>query len=465
MAEIGRSAIRAPLSGWRNIAAYLACDQSTVKRWAATRNLPVYRPAGSEARKGVPVFAYPDEIDHWLRGQSSGSRSEPAAELRPPPAVKSEEAISALPPTPPSPRRRGRRLLFAVVAVTAVLTAGAGILLAQSNPGSAVVHADPFRGVPAEARQLYLDAYYLWQKRTPESLSEAQRLLTQALEKAPRFARAEADLATVYDLMVEYDVTRPEVGYALSRDAAERALEIDPTLAQPHSVLGDIVFFWDRDYDGGLDHFRRAVELDSTDVLSRHWYASALMGTGRFDEAAKQIEVARELEPLSRSIIVSEAMIRLGQGQPARARDLLAGLVANEPEYRNPYRFLAFCALALKDYDGYLSALRTRFELTGDPAAGRIVAAGEAALREGGNDGMVKALREAAVTNADLVKDPSMVAHFLAVGGDWQGAVEWLARTPSRRFSYYGIDPAYDHAKQSPAFREAIAAAGIPAIW
>ncbi len=465
MAEIGRSAIRAPLSGWRNIAAYLACDQSTVKRWAATRNLPVYRPAGSEARKGVPVFAYPDELDQWLRGQSSGSRSEPAAELQPPPAVESKGAISAPPPTPPAPRRRGRRLLFAAVAVTVALTAGAGILLAQSNPESAVLQADPFRGVPAEARQLYLDAYYLWQKRTPESLTQAQRLLTQVLEKAPRFARAEADLATVYDLMVEYDVTRPEVGYALSRDAAERALEIDPTLAQPHSVLGDIVFFWDRDYDGGLDHFRRAVELDSTDVLSRHWYAAALMGTGRFDEAAKQIEVARELEPLSRSIIVSEAMIRLGQGQPARARDLLAGLVANEPEYRNPYRFLAFAELALEDYPAYLAALHKRFQLVGDPAADEVVTAGESALAGSGPGGMADVMLAAAVEKAQAIKDPSMVAHFHALAGDWQGAVEWLVRTPSRRFSYYGIDPAYDDAKQNRGFREAILNAGIPSIW
>jgi len=57
-----------PLSGWRAIAEYLGRNQSTVKRWASDGGLPVHRPQGSAARKGVPVYAFPDELDTWLRG-------------------------------------------------------------------------------------------------------------------------------------------------------------------------------------------------------------------------------------------------------------------------------------------------------------------------------------------------------------------------------------------------------------
>lgn len=466
MAEIERSAARAPLSGWRSIAGYLDCDQSTVKRWAASRNLPVYRPAGSEARKGVPVFAYAEELDQWLKGQSVAARPSSPAQ---PEAEVEAEATPTIPAAQTGastgPRMAWMRSAAAVAALCVVLIAGGGVLLASTQPARNISSVDPLAGVPAETRQLYLDAYYLWQKRTPASLSEAQAILARVLEQAPRFALAEADLATVYNLMVEYDVMNAEVGYSLSRQAAERAIEIDPKLAQPHSVLGDITYFWDRDYEAGLEHLRLAVELNPKDITSRHWYASALMAAGRFDEAAEHIQMARELEPLSRSIVVSEAMIRLGQGQAALARELLTRLVANEPDYRSPYRFLAFAELALKNYPGYLAALHKRFSLVGDDAADEIVSAGERAFAGAGPAKMAKAMLEATVQHAEQVKDPAMVAHFLALGGDWQGAVQWLVRTPSRRFSYYGIDPAYDGAKQDPAFRAAIATAGIPAIW
>lgn len=335
----------------------------------------------------------------------------------------------------------------------------------EGRPPEVAPPAGPFVGVPVEAHKLYLDAYYLWQKRTPETLAEAQRLLTRVLDMAPGFVTAQADLATVYDLMVEAGVTSPEDGYALSRKAAERALELDPHNAQAHSVLGDIVYFWDRDYEAGLDHLRQAVEYNPKSAISRHWYASALRASGRFDAAAKQIEVARELEPLSRSIIISQAMILIGQRHVTPARDLLRQLAVNEPNYRSPYRFLAFCALARHDYPGYLAALRRRFELVDDPAAERIVDEGEAALRRGGHDAMVKALFASTQRNAESLKDPFIVAHFLALGGDWAGAAHWLAQTPTRRFSYYGIDPAFDEARQDPAFRKAILKYGLPAIW
>jgi tetratricopeptide (TPR) repeat protein len=458
-----RSGAGAPLNGWRSISAYLACDQSTAKRWAATRNLPVYRPAGSQARKGVPVYAFADELDLWLKGHAAEPH---AAEPEPVEASAPLPHEPVAPQSPPKRRLLSRmRLGYAALLMVLVLAVGGGVLVVVWRSEGVASTPDPYAGVPAQARQLYLDAYYLWQQRTPDTLTEAQGLLTQALALAPRFARAEADLASVYNLMVEYDVMQPAVGYDLSRKAAEKAIEYDPTIAQPYSVLGDIVFFWDRNYAAGLDHLRRAVDLDGRDVLAQHWYASALGGAGRFEEAEKHIAVARELEPLSRSIIVSEAMIRLGLGQASRAREMLAKLVEAEPDYRSPYRFLAFAELALGDDRAYLAALHRRFSLVGDLAANDIVTAGERALQAEGHDGMVRALLASTGENADLVKDPSVVAHFLALGGDWKGAVQWLVRTPSRRFSYYGIDPAYDAAKQNPAFREAILEAGIPAIW
>lgn len=404
----------------------------------------------------MPVYAFADELDLWLKGRATGvpatvpAAADPTDKLPQAPSLDFGQGDTGR----PGPRSRS---------VSHAPMPGIGPTpFKPADTGQAAGFGD---GMPEEAHALYLEAYYLWQKRTPDALAQAQRLLARVLDIAPGFAPAQADLATVYNLSVEYGVIRPEVGYELSRKAAERTLAIDPRNAQAHSIIGDISFFWDRDYRTGLDHFRRAAEINPQDVTSRHWYASGLMASGRFDEAAEQIVAARDLEPLSRSIIVSHAMILLGQGNPGQARDMLLLLVGNEPDYKSPFRFLAFCELALHNYQGYLNALLRRFRMTNDPAAERIAAAGEIAWRSGGSTELKDTLLAAAREHAEDVKDPYFVAHFLALGGDWTSAAHQLARTPTRRFAYYGIDPAFDAARDDPAFRGVIEEEGLPAIW
>lgn len=443
-----------PLNGWRSIATYLGRNQSTVKRWAAAKQLPVHRPQGSEARKGVPVYAFADELDAWIKGHSNELLATISDDVDPAPT-----GIAGTAPIP-NIRRPTRRALAIGLLATGLFAAG--VLGWRPLRGSGVLQAKP---VPDQARALLLEASYLWQKRTPETLQQAHDLLMRTIEIAPRFAAAHADLAIVHNLMVEYEVSHPQDGYAQSRAAAGRAVSLDPGNARAYSVLGDVAFFWDRDYDSGLALLQKAVSLGPKDATARHWFAAALMARGRYGEAATEIRAARELEPLSRSIMVSQAMIALGQGQPESARQLLGQIALNEPTYRSPYRFLAFAELAINNYRGYLAALTQRFELTQDPAGLRVVAAGESGWRSGGADKMVQAMVSAVRDNPQEQKDVYFVAHWLALGGDWTGAAKQLAQTPSRRFVYYGIDPAFAEATMDADFRRKVMEAGLPIVW
>lgn len=443
-----------PLNGWRGIATYLGRNQSTVKRWAATRDLPVHRPQGSEARKGVPVYAFADELDAWIRGHPD--------EVLEPLANPVEELPKAgVDDNAPSNGRTPNRRHLAFGLLVAGLIASSGLAWRLSRSGPRYSAAEE---VQDEARALHTEAIYLWQKRTPETLRQAADLLTRALEIEPRFAAAQADLAIVYNLMVEYEVLGVDEGYRLSRESAKRAIALDPGNARAHSVLGDVLFFWNRDYDGGLEFLRKAVDLDPRDATSRHWFASALMAKGRYAEAETEILAARELEPLSRSIIVSQAMIALGQKRPENARHLLEQLVRNEPAYRSTYRFLAFAELARANYPGYLAALGQRFSLTNDPAGLRVAEAGDRGWQSGGVDGMVQAMISCLKGETGAQKDPYFVAHWLALSNAWTEAAEQLARTPTRRFAYYGIDPAFVEARRDAAFRTRIMDAGLPLI-
>lgn len=445
-----------PLNGWRGIAGYLGRNQSTVKRWAATRDLPVHRPQGSEARKGVPVYAFAEELDSWIRGHAAEFLETTEDQTE---AGDEEREVDLKPARKGMPARR--QLVFGLLAAGLVATGGS--LLGWR-------YADDLRQdgstqlIDGEARELYAEATYLWQKRTSETLLQAEDLLKRALEIEPRFAAAQSDLAIVYDLMVEYEAISVDEGYRLSRASANRAISIDPLNARAYSVLGDIRFFWDRDYDGGLELLAKAVQLDGKDATSRHWLASALMAKGRFQEASNEIRTARELEPLSRSIIVSQAMIALGEKRPEIARQLLGQMAKNEPAYRSPYRFLAFAELAMANYPGYLAALERRFTLTDDPAGLRVAAAGERGLAKGGGDGMAHAMVAAVREDIAAQKDSYFVGHWFALGNVWTEAAEQLKLTPTRRFAYYGIDPAFAEARQNADFQKKIADAGLPLI-
>lgn len=459
------------LNGWRAIAEYLGRNQSTTKRWETEGQLPVHRPKNSAGGKGVPVYAFTEELDAWLKGRQAeleaddgSTRDELSlADPEKPQHPQPEQGMDQI-PAGSFKRRLGRRsLLVGGLAAGALLALPAGLMTLWPRGNARKVPA--LNDLPAEARRLYLNAYYLWQRRTQDSLHEAERLLLHVSQLAPDFGVAQADLATVYDLMVEYGVLPPAEGYSRSKSAAELAIVLDPSLASAYSVLGDIAVFWERDYELGLRHFERALALAPRDAQTRHWYASALMGLGRFEQAADEISRAREIEPLSRSIRVSEAMIRLGLKQYDDARNELLQLTANEPGYRSPYRFLSFAEFARGNYSAYLDDMATRFTLTADEAGLSIVQAAQRAFEKDGFTGMTQAMLDAiqGLPETSTIERYSL-AHFSAVAGNLEMAARHLLETQTRHAFYYGIDPAFMAARHDMQFLQTVGDAGLPII-
>ncbi|GHA18961.1 hypothetical protein GCM10007989_12940 [Devosia pacifica] len=456
------------LSGWQAIADHFKRNQSTVRRWAETRALPVHRAAG---KKGVSVYAYAHELDAWLT-HGHGAQSQP---LEPGDALNAIAASAGSMERDEStdaqtlsgfPGRVTSALSRAVVALMALgLLFVTTVYFWTAYSDQAPATARTAETLPDAVYTLYSEAGYLWPKRTRDSLLEAERLLHQVTQLAPRFADAEADLATIYNLMVEYHVKPAEEGYGLSMEAAKRAIEIDPRQASALTVLGDLSYFWRKNYDEAFEYFERAIAADPDNAQARQWYASALMTSGRLNEAETQIRKAREILPESRSILVSQAMIQLGQGDAHGARNVLLQLLQNETNYRNPYRFLLFSELAAHDLPAYLATLHDWFDLI-DSRSGEILAeAAEAGWRRGGEAAMIDAMASAA-RRPDLRDSLEQYfrAHVLALAGDWQGAVDQLENTPTRQAFYYSIDPAFDVARRDESFLRQIAGLGFPVI-
>lgn len=150
-----------------------------------------------------------------------------------------------------------------------------------------------------EAYNLYLRGRYYWHRRTRESLLRSAGLFERAIDRAPEYAHPYAGLADALAVLAFYDYLPPRDAYPRAKAAATRAVELDPTLAEPHASLGYVALYYDRDAEQSERHFRRSLGLDPGYSVAHQWYANLLVALGRFDEAEREMSYARETNPLS----------------------------------------------------------------------------------------------------------------------------------------------------------------------
>jgi TolB-like protein/DNA-binding winged helix-turn-helix (wHTH) protein/Tfp pilus assembly protein PilF len=216
------------------------------------------------------------------------------------------------------------------------------------------------------AYDLYLKGLYSFNKRTPQSLQQAVQYFEQATRKDPRNARAYAGLADAYALVGGYSL-RPQTEFmGKGRAAAVRAVEIDPSLPEAHTALALIVQNYDWDWSTADREFRRAIELNPNYATAHHWYAEHLMWRGRFDEALRESERARQLDPLSVIIAADNGVILYCSRQYDRSIEKFLAAREMEPGFPRaeviiaPYAEKGMFAEALADLEAERSKLDLR---------------------------------------------------------------------------------------------------------
>ncbi len=151
-----------------------------------------------------------------------------------------------------------------------------------------------------EAHDLYLQARYLWSTRNRDALEQSVVLLKQAIAKDPSYAHAYAGLADSYVVMA---ANSQQIAVAtavpLARDAAVKALQLDPTLAEPHATLGLLKSKFDWDFAGAQEEFQRSIALNPGYATAHHWAGLNLTAMGKFEDADAELRKAQELDPLS----------------------------------------------------------------------------------------------------------------------------------------------------------------------
>ena len=165
------------------------------------------------------------------------------------------------------------------------------------------------------AYALYLQALQLGRQNTPESLKQSINLYQQALELDPNYAAAWAGLATNYNQQATSGLIPTAEGFNLAREAANKALAIDPGYALAHAVLGDTALLGDRDLAAAARHTERALELEpgNTDILRSA--AKMFRVLGRPDSAIAVCEYMVALDPVNNNGYYTLALMNRFSGE------------------------------------------------------------------------------------------------------------------------------------------------------
>ena len=177
--------------------------------------------------------------------------------------------------------------------------------------------------VSKEALKAYLYGRHFWSQRFQGGLLKAIDCFKQALELAPGYAPAYSGLADCHIVLGWYAFLPPQRAFEAAREAASKALEIDPLSPEALTSMASVNHLYDWDWAEAERLFKRAIELNPSYAHCRWWYAFLLMTHGRPDESREQTRAALALDPLSLHIKATAGWMRFLDERYEQARALL----------------------------------------------------------------------------------------------------------------------------------------------
>jgi TolB-like protein/DNA-binding winged helix-turn-helix (wHTH) protein/Flp pilus assembly protein TadD len=218
--------------------------------------------------------------------------------------------------------------------------------------------------VSPESHEDYLQGRYFWNRRTPAALLSSLELYEKATKADPNSAEAYSAMATVYATMVATDQFPPQEMEGKAKAAAQKALSLDETLAEPHAALGYMKAVGDYDWDGSFAEFKRAIELDPSYAMAHHWYGYILECRGRFDDALHEVHKAQELDPLNLAEQESPAQVLYWSRKYDECVAQSRKTLQLDPNFFYSHMFMGDCLAQLRRYDEAISEFRETLRIT-----------------------------------------------------------------------------------------------------
>jgi len=315
--------------------------------------------------------------------------------------------------------------------------------------------------VDLQAHRFYLLGDYYWSRRSPNDEWKAIGYFNQAIDREPLYARAYLGLAESYLVLGVNGQAPPGDVFPKAREAAEKALQIDPGLSEADAVLAHIQWTYQWNYAAAEIEFRKVIAADPGSTSAHHWYGLLLMYQGRFDEARHEFAETQALDPLSPIFPALESRLALYSGDFNGALRLSKEALLGNPDFPLPHYALGDAYLYKGDESAAFEEFLKYYELSGHDPDG-IAKLAQIYAVEGNRAKAMESLKE-----ADESGNLSLAAYSHAVVyaslGDKEQTYLWLQKAIDRRLPaliQLMVDPAFQHIRSEQRFQRMLRATG-----
>ncbi len=328
------------------------------------------------------------------------------------------------------------------------------------------------RTVDPEAYDLYLKGRYYWNQRTAAGMKESIGYFQQATAKDANFALAYAGLADAYNISDILGTYSAQESLPRARAAAEKAIQLDPSLAEAHAALGMEKSHYEFDFPGAEREFLKAIELNPNSAYAHLFYSNCyLLPMGRTAEAIAENKKALELDPLSLPINNFMGMTYYFAGDYDKAYRQFEHTIQMDPTFPLAHDYFSWLLAMMGRYEQAIEENQKSELLSGkSPEQAAADAAGALeAFKAGGARGFWQwnlndALR--LLKRGDGSIRASEMSAAYAMAGDKDKAFEWLDKAYDERdgqdITLLKCEPQWKNLRGDPRFSAFLRRLGLP---
>ncbi|MGD8321865.1 MAG: tetratricopeptide repeat protein [Gemmatimonadota bacterium] len=310
-----------------------------------------------------------------------------------------------------------------------------------------------------EAYTLYLKGRFFFNRFQEADLRRSLDLYAQALDRDPGYGRAWAGIADTWMQLAD-DWVAPEQAYPEAKAAAEKAIELDASLAEAHTARGKVLGWFDWDFDGAELALRRAVASNPR-YADAHWgLASILPTNGQMEAAIEEARATLALDPLSGIFSYWLARYLYFARRTAEAKDAATRAAELDPTSFRPLLVLGLCHLLEGHAEDALASFKQALDVSGVVSANAFVAR---ALAAAGREDEARELLARIESGDEYVRHEFMAPAYAALGDVDRAlaALETAYQERSAGLIYLHVDPSYDALRGDARYQELVRRIGL----
>jgi len=315
-----------------------------------------------------------------------------------------------------------------------------------------------------EAYNLYLKGRYFWNRRSEGGLQRGIEFFQQAIEKDPSYALPYTGIADCYNILGWYGYISPKKAFPKAKEAAEKSLKMDDTLAEAHTSLAAVREFYDWDWLAAEREYKRAIDCNASYASIHHRYAEYLSYMGRHEESIAEIKRAQELDPLSLVINAVVGEVYYYARQYDQAIEASQRTIEMDPSFVVAHFFLAFAYAQKAMYDEAIAEARKAIELSGEGIPVFVALLGTIYSYSGKRDQAEKVLHQLRELSKQRYVSPFYIALIYLGIGQKNQAFEWLEKAfdeHDHAMETLKVDPMLDSIRSDPRFKALLKKMGL----